>query len=169
LAHRRFHYQWGIFAIVVVLGLIGCANRIPEDAPNLSFQDPSARSTTEAQKASPSAWKTPDGPLGLGPNGMVFMTIDNQGGGADRLIKASCDAADKVELHQMVINDQKAATYPVQQIDIPAKTKVVLQAGSYYLRLVGLKHNLTNGETLTVKMVFEKSGEQTVEVAVLNP
>ena len=107
--------------------------------------------------------------MALGPNGMVFMTIDNQGGGADRLIKASCDVADKVELHQMVINDQKAATYPVQQIDIPAKAKVVLEAGGFYLRLVGLKHNLTNGEKLALKLEFEKSGEKTVEVAVLNP
>jgi copper(I)-binding protein len=161
--------MWGLLTIVAFIGLSGCANRIPEDAPNLLIQDATARSTTEAQNASPTAWQTPDGPLALGPNGMVFMTIDNQGGGADRLLKAACDAAQKVELHMMSIVGEQASTSPVQQIDIPAKTKVVLQPGGYYLRLVGLKRKLANGEKITVKLEFEKSGEKSVTVAVLNP
>jgi copper(I)-binding protein len=160
-------------ALIIFAGmLLGCAPNITDDEPYLDITDGWARTEATAAGASTNEaqdWKTPVGPLGLGPNGLVFMTIDNKGGAPDKLLKASTDVANSVVLHQMVESGQQTYTRPVTAIDLPARTATELKSGSYYIRLVDLKRRLANKSKFDLILEFEKSGKRTVEIVIGNP
>jgi periplasmic copper chaperone A len=72
--------------------------------------------------------------------GAVYMTLNNKTGSADRLIGASSDAADKLQIHEMkVVN----GVMQIRQLDsclpIPAGASVVLEPNSYHVMLIGLE------------------------------
>jgi copper(I)-binding protein len=169
--------NWKILPIILltlVVGLLaaGCQAQSTDDRPVLEIRDGWARtkaSEAAAAEAGKDAWKTPVGPLGLGPNGLIFITIENKGGKADRLVAASSSAAEKVELHQMILTDQSTSTRAVAGIDLPAKTVTQLQSGGAYIRLVGLKENLADGATFDLTLEFEESEKSTVKILVANP
>lgn len=162
----------GIVLILLVTLLWGCGPKITDDKPFLEIKDGWARTmvTTGGSAANEGeAWKTPVGPLGLGPNGLIFMTIENKGGAPDKLLKASANVADTVELHQMVLSGQQTATYPVTAIDLPARTVTEFKSGTYYIRLVGIHQKLPDGSKFDLTLEFEQSGKRTVEIVVGNP
>jgi copper(I)-binding protein len=160
-------------ALILLAGiLLGCGPKITDDKPYLEITDGWAR--TEATAAGASAngaqdWKKPVGPLGLGPNGLVFLTIDNKGGAPDKLLKASADVANSVVLSQMLESGEKTSTRPVLAIDLPAHTVTELKSGSYYIRLVDLKRRLANKSKFDLTLEFEKSGKRKVEIVIGNP
>ena len=156
---------------IFVLALAGCAPRIPDDKPYLEIKDGWARTLAEnnGNAATADNWKTPVGPLGLGPNGLVFMVIDNKGGGADKLVKASSEVAEQTELDLMVLSGQQTYTYQVDGIDIPARTATELKSGAFYVRLINLKRELRNGDQFDVTLEFEQSGKQKIRITVANP
>lgn len=171
-----FRYWFCILALAMIQlaggGLLaGCAPAIRDDQPYLEIKEGWARTsaTPVGSEVGPDDWKTPVGPLGLGPNGLVFMQINNLGGAADRLVKAESAVAESVELHQMVISGQRTVSVAVKAIDLPAKTLTKLQSGGFYIRLVGLKRPLANGAKFDVTLEFETSGKRKVEVVVANP
>jgi copper(I)-binding protein len=152
--------------------LLGCGPKIQEDKPYLEIRDGWARtkaSESANAAAEADAWKIPVGPLGLGPNGLIFLTIENKGGAGDRLLKASANVAEMVELHQMALSGQNTNTYPVAAIDLPAHTVTQLESGAFYIRLVGLKKNLANGSKFDLTLEFEQSGKRKVEIVIGNP
>jgi periplasmic copper chaperone A len=156
---------------LALLLTVGCSPRIPDDAPYLVLQDAWAKtavSAAESSTAKADAWKTPVGPMGLGPNGMVFMVINNQGGAPDTLLKAESDVAETVELQQMVIVGNVASSYKLASIAVPARTALELKSGSYYVRLINLKKEIKDGQSFKVKLTFEKSGTKEIEVTARN-
>jgi copper(I)-binding protein len=168
------HYRALSSRLVLFLALLlaaGCAPQIRDDAPYLTLQDAWAKtavSAAESATAKPDAWKTPVGPMGLGPNGMVFLVINNQGGAADTLLKAESDVAESVELQQMVISGNSAASYKVESIVVPARKAMELKSGSYYVRLINLKKEIKDGQKFKVTLTFEKSGTKEIEVTARN-
>jgi periplasmic copper chaperone A len=151
--------------------LLGCSPQSSEDKPDLEITNGWARTlaTAGGTAAEADQWKTPVGPLGLGPNGLIFMSINNKGGAADKLLKASANVAEKVELHQMVLSGQKTYTYLVNEIELPGHTVTDFKSGSYYIRLVGIKQELRSGAKFILTLEFEKSGKRTVDIVVGNP
>jgi copper(I)-binding protein len=162
---------WGVLFLGALLFLIsGCGNQVAADAPNLSFHEVTVRTSTVTQNdESGDGWKTPQGPYGLGPNGIVFMQIDNQGGGADKLIKASSPQAETIQLKWMSTTGDGSRVLGVAQIDVPAKQITELKPVSYYLQMVNLKQKFKTGDKLTINLEFEKSGKKTVVAVVDNP
>jgi copper(I)-binding protein len=163
-----------VCCVSVLLSLLfwGCSPRIPDDQPFIELSNAWARTLTnsrEVPKKDDLIWKTPVGPLGLGPNGIVYLTINNKGGAADKLVGASSDVADKTELHLMVLSGQQTFTYLQKSVDIPARAITEFKTGSYYIRLVGLRRELANGATFKLTLEFQKSGKKAVDVSVQNP
>jgi len=168
----RNHNRLLPLVLVLVVLLAGCGPRITEDKPYLEVRDGWARTMANLagrDLSQPDAWKTPVGPLGLGPNGLVFMTIENKGGTGDRLLKASATNCDAVELHQMVVTGEETYSYLVTAIDLPAHAVTEFKSGAYYIRLVGLKQQLNDGAKFDLTLEFEQSGKRTVEIVVSNP
>ena len=99
--------------------------------------------------------------------GAVYMTLNNKTGSADRLIGASSDVADKLQIHEMkVVNGVMQMRQLDNGLPIPAGGSVVLEPSSYHFMLIGLKKPLTPGETFPLTLTFQKAGNISVTVPV---
>jgi copper(I)-binding protein len=105
------------------------------------------------------------------PNGAKigggYLTIENKGAVADRLIGGSADIAGKVEVHEMAMNNDVMTMRPLDKglaID-PGKT-VKLAPGGLHLMMFDLKGPLKQGDKLPVTLEFEKAGKVTVSLDV---
>jgi len=91
-----------------------------------------------------------------------YMTLRNDGAGADRLLEVSSDVAREVQLHTSEMNNNVMRMRRVEAIDVPAGATVALEPGGYHLMLLDLKRDLAAGETVKLTLRFERAG--TVEV-----
>ena len=99
--------------------------------------------------------------------GVVYMTLDNKSATADRLTGASSDVADKLQIHEMKVeNGVMKMREIVGGLPIPASGSVVFKPDSYHVMLVGLKKPLTAGEKFALTLTFEKAGNISVTVPV---
>jgi periplasmic copper chaperone A len=99
--------------------------------------------------------------------GAIYMTLDNKSGTADRLTGASSDVADKLQIHEMKVENGVMQMREVPGgLPIPAGGSVVLKPGSYHVMLIGLKKQLTAGEKIPLTLTFENAGNISVTVPV---
>ena len=111
------------------------------------------------------AWsrQTPSGAKVAG----AYLTIENKGTTADRLISGSGDIAGKVEVHEMAMEGGVMKMRPLDKglvID-PGKT-VKLAPGGYHLMMMDLKSPLKQGDKVPVTLQFEKAGKVNVSLDV---
>jgi copper(I)-binding protein len=96
-----------------------------------------------------------------------YLTIENKGSAPDKLVGASADAAGKVEVHEMTMNDGVMKMRPAEgglAID-PGKT-VKLAPGGYHLMMMDLKSPLKQGDKVPLTLQFEKAGKVAVTLDV---
>lgn len=103
------------------------------------------------------------------PTGAAFLTIRNDGETADRLLGASTDRAETVEMHRGVMEDGIARMRPVEAVDLPAGEEIAFAPGGYHFMLIGLDGALVEGTRFPLTLEFEKAGEVVVEIAVDAP
>src|SRR5262249_12560880 len=111
------------------------------------------------------AWsrQTPSGAKVAG----AYLTIENKGTAADRLISGSADAAGRVEVHEMAMDGGVMKMRPLDKglvID-PGKT-VKLAPGGNHLMLMDLKSQFKQGDKVPVTLQFEKAGKVNVSLDV---
>ena len=96
-----------------------------------------------------------------------YLTIENKGSTPDRLIGGSADVADKVEVHEMAMNNGVMTMRPLDKglVIEPGKT-VKLAPGGYHLMLLDLKSPLKQGDKLPVTLEFEKAGKVSLSLDV---
>ncbi|MFG1397042.1 copper chaperone PCu(A)C [Roseixanthobacter pseudopolyaromaticivorans] len=106
---------------------------------------------------------TPDGAsVGAG-----YLVLKNDGATPDRLVSATAEAAQKVEIHEMAMTDGVMTTRPVPGgLVVPAHGSVALKPGSYHLMLMGLKQPLKQGALVNGTLTFEKAGTVSVQFKV---
>lgn len=89
-----------------------------------------------------------------------YLTIENKGSVADRLIGGSADVAEKVQVHEMGMNNGVMTMRPLGQgLTIEPGKTVKLAPGGYHLMLLDLKNPLKQGDKLPVTLEFEKAGK----------
>lgn len=99
--------------------------------------------------------------------GAGYMVLHNGSASADRLVAATAEAADRVEIHEMSIDNGVMKMRELAKgLDVPAGKDVELKPGSYHLMLMGLKQPLKAGETIKGTVTFEKAGQTPVEFKV---
>lgn len=146
---RRFHLTLAFAALTVVASFAYAHSyRIAE----IEIGHPWARPTVSGQQA-----------------GGAFLSLQNRGSSADRLIGASSPAADAVELHTMSLEGNVMRMRQVDAIDVPPGQSVKLQPGGMHLMFQGLKAPMKLGDRIPVTLRFERAGEVAVEVKVENP
>ncbi len=97
----------------------------------------------------------------------AYMTLKNSGKDADTLKSASYADAEKVEVHEHINDNGVMKMRQVQGgLAIPAGATVTFQPGGYHLMLIGLKHSLTEGQTLPLKLSFAHAGDVEFQVKV---
>lgn len=94
------------------------------------------------------------------PVGGGYLTIENAGAEADRLVSVSSQAAPDVQIHEMKMEGDVMKMRRLSDgLDIPAGGKVELKPGGYHLMFMDVKTPFKEGDAFTVKLKFEKAGE----------
>jgi copper(I)-binding protein len=99
--------------------------------------------------------------------GAGYLTIENKGSAADRLVAVTGDVAGKIEVHEMTMNNGVMTMRPLDTglaVD-PGKT-VTLAPGGYHLMMTDLKKPLKQGVKLSLTLEFEKAGKVAVTLDV---
>lgn len=105
----------------------------------------------------------------VGPAGGAFLSVENTGTTADRLLRASTDVATTVQLHTHIKDGDIMRMREVEAVDLPAGKKVTFEPGGFHIMLLGLKKKLVEGERFPLTLEFEKAGKIVVEIAVDKP
>jgi copper(I)-binding protein len=95
-----------------------------------------------------------------------YMVIRNAGAAGDKLVSASSPAAAKVELHVHINDNGVMKMREVPGYDVPAKGAFELKPGGAHLMFMDIKRPFKEGDTLPVKLKFEKAGEVSAQFQV---
>jgi hypothetical protein len=107
--------------------------------------------------------------MGAAANTAVYFTIKN-GGEADVLIDASGPEADKIEVHESVMEDGvMKMQHLAGGLEVPAMGEVQLMPGGYHVMLIGVAEPLHVGDMFPLTLVFQNAGSLEVEVKVVDP
>jgi copper(I)-binding protein len=129
--------------------------------PSAGAQQPTAGDVVISQpwsRATPGGAKVASG----------YMTIENKGATADRLLGASSDAAAKIQVHEMATNNGVMTMRPLENgLTIEPNATTRLTPGSYHLMLTDITHPFKQGDKVSVTLDFEKAGKMQVTLNVL--
>lgn len=100
--------------------------------------------------------------------GAAFIVIENHTGEDDRLIGASSDIAQRVELHTHIedANGVMKMTHVQEGFPVKAGESITMQRGGRHVMFMGLNGAMAQGDMVTVTLTFEKAGDVVVEVPV---
>ncbi|ALG89222.1 MULTISPECIES: copper chaperone PCu(A)C [Actibacterium] len=124
---------------------------LPALADGIMIEDPYARASTM-----------------LSQSGAAFMVLKNRADSDDRLVGATSDVAERVELHTH-ISDAQGVMQMVEVEEgfpIPAGGSHALARGGDHVMFLGLTRPLQQGDVIQVTLSFEKAGDITVDIPV---
>lgn len=101
-------------------------------------------------------------------SGAAFLSIFNHSDVDDRLVAASSDIAERVELHTH-IEDTGGVMRMVEiedGIDLPAGETIRLQRGGLHVMFLGLNASLEHGDEVEVTFTFETADPVTMMIPV---
>lgn len=97
------------------------------------------------------------------PASAAFMKLHNNGDSDRKLVSASSDIAEVVELHTHIHDNGVMRMRPVENIEIPAGEEAVLQPGGLHIMLINLKKPMAAGDKVTIDLQFDDGSHQSVE------
>lgn len=102
------------------------------------------------------------------PNSAAFGLVVNVSGEEDRLVSASSDAAEAVEIHETIMGDGDVMQMrPLADgLPVAANSYAELKPGGLHIMLINLKQPLAAGEVLDLTLNFEKAGEVQLSVPI---
>lgn len=96
-----------------------------------------------------------------------YLSIENTGTVADRLVSVSASFSGRVEVHEMAVANGIMTMRPLDAgLVIPAGGKVELKPGGFHIMFMDLKQPLKQDERLKGVLTFEKAGPVEVEFKV---
>ena len=100
--------------------------------------------------------------------GVVYFTITNEGDEDDTLLEASTDRAERVEIHETVVENEIGRMLPVDgPLVIPAGESVALEPGGLHMMLVNLTDDIRLDDSFEVTLTFEHAGEVVLPVTAV--
>ena len=100
------------------------------------------------------------------PNGAVYLPLTNHGAHPDKLLGASADVAERVEVHSHILEDGMMKMRRVESVDLPPHKAVLFAPGGYHFMLIGLKRPLEADDRFQILLAFEQNSQALVEVVV---
>lgn len=99
--------------------------------------------------------------------GVVYMTIENEGANADRLLSLSTPAASSVAIHTMAMQGTTMKMRELDSLPLAPAARIPMTADSgYHIMLTGLKQPLKVGDKFPLTLNFEKAGKLDVSIHV---
>lgn len=96
-----------------------------------------------------------------------FMVLRNEGDQGEELIAASADWAERIEIHEHVMNGDRMEMRALPSgLKIPAQSTIALEPGGYHLMFFGLKTGLIKGQTRKLTLQFKQAGTLEVEFQI---
>jgi periplasmic copper chaperone A len=136
--------------ILLAALLLGACAKAPEGEPDIKVQDAWARETVAGQTGT-----------------AAYMTIANVGKGADRLLSISAAPPVTAMIHQTSNEGGVSKMRPIEDgLPVPAGQAVKLTPGGTHVMIMGLTAPLKRGDTLKLKLEFERSGQKAVDATV---
>ncbi|ABM05116.1 periplasmic protein conserved in bacteria with c-terminal histidine [Psychromonas ingrahamii 37] len=99
-------------------------------------------------------------------NSAAFMVIKNTDKKDIKLIAAGSDIADRVELHEHVMDNGLMKMRQVKEIIIKTKSSVKLQPGGYHVMFLNLKQPLKEGASVKLSLFFDNGQQLTFEAPI---
>ena len=96
----------------------------------------------------------------------LVMTIRNDAGEADALLRVRCPFANFSEKHTVDRGEGAPAMRAVRSIPIPENKTIDLKQDGYHVMLLQTRQKLVNGEKFTCAITFQKAGTKETEVQV---
>jgi len=96
-------------------------------------------------------------PAGL-PTSAAYLTIENHGKTADKLVDIECACAASAMMHRTETKNGVSSMSMVGEVEIPAGGKVSFTPNGLHVMLVGLKGGLKAGQTQVMTLRFQKAG-----------
>jgi len=152
MMHRRFHMRFAAMALAAVAFAASAAQHASDGSKTgyISIEAPWSRATPGGAKV-----------------GAGYLTIKNGGAAPDRLVSAAADIAERAEIHEMSMTDGVMKMRQVSDgVAVPAGGNVALAPNGYHLMFLGLKKPLTEGDTFSGTLTFEKAGTVAVTFEV---
>ncbi|MEU1122963.1 copper chaperone PCu(A)C [Streptomyces sp. NPDC005899] len=91
-----------------------------------------------------------------------FLVVRNLGGATDRLTSVTSSLSDSVTIHET----KNQAMRMVTSFEIPAGGELDLERGGNHIMFMDLKKRPRQGDTVALKLHFEKADPITVDVPV---
>jgi periplasmic copper chaperone A len=102
----------------------------------------------------------------VGGNVVLSMTVTNEAGAADALMRVRCPVANFSERHIVDRGEGAPAMRSIPSIPIAAGTTTSLKADAYHVMLLQTRQALVAGESFNCSIVFQKAGTIETEVKV---
>ncbi|MFN4353998.1 copper chaperone PCu(A)C [Parvibaculum sp.] len=96
----------------------------------------------------------------------AYLTIGNKSGEDDTLLEVRSPAAERVEIHDMTMEDMVMRMRRLDDLPVAAGESVALAPGGKHIMLIGLSAPLEEGSSVPLTLVFEKAGEIAIEAPV---
>ncbi|MDX5593120.1 copper chaperone PCu(A)C [Pseudovibrio sp. SPO723] len=96
-----------------------------------------------------------------------FLTIANDGSQAVVLKSAASDVAKRTEIHEMAVTDGIMKMREMKDgLSIAPGETLELKPGGYHVMFMGIHEAFTEGETVSVTLMFEPGGPVDVQMPV---
>lgn len=96
-----------------------------------------------------------------------YLSIENTGTQADRLVSISASVSGRAEAHEMALKDGVMTMRALESgVVIPPGGKVEFKPGGFHIMFMDLKQPLKQDERLKGTLIFEKAGPVEVEFTV---
>ncbi len=97
----------------------------------------------------------------------VYLTIDNQGTEADRLIGAEVEFADRASFQAQVLSAEGVlAVQDIKALQIEPGQVLTLKPGVAWIELESVQQTFLHGDHFDMVLTFEKAGPVEVEVVI---
>ncbi|MCO5080990.1 MAG: copper chaperone PCu(A)C [Rhizobiaceae bacterium] len=145
--------EWlGTLAVTAML-VVFCSGAFAHDykAGNIEITHPWSRAVPEGAKVSAG-----------------YLTLTNSGAEADRLVSATGEVADKVEIHEMAVDSSGVMTMRQLEggVEVPAGATLELKPGGVHIMFMSMKDWAKEGAKFKGTLTFEKAGSVDVEFEV---
>jgi copper(I)-binding protein len=142
-------------AAALVLALAACGET--------SEQAPAANPVLHVENA----WAAPT-PGGVDVSA-GYLTLVNDTTAEDALVSASSPRAERVEVHEMTMEGGVMQMRAAPRLPIPAGGSVELAPSGRHLMFYGVAQPFAEGETIPVRLTFERAGAIDVSLPVRRP
>ena len=101
------------------------------------------------------------------PVGGGYLTVENTGAEADRLLSVTSSASPDVQLHEMKMEgDIMKMRQLADGLEIPAGGKLELKPGGFHLMFMAVPEPFKEGGMVKITLKFEKAGDVDVTLPV---